>query len=311
MFKHLLVPLDGSKLAESILPLAVSLAEVLHAPVILLHIIEQDASPEIHHDRHLTNPGEAQEYLDEIKRTFFPATIVVDTHIHIVPALDVAESIIEHANQEFKPDLILLCSHGKSGMSELLFGSIAQKVAATGSIPVLLVRPSRSIKPFMIQRILVPLDNESNHDLALPVAESLSRAYNAGLDLLCVIPTLATDSGSHAAAGTLLPATAVAYLDIAEEMAGEHFQVHLNEFERIGIPATAEIVRGDPATMIARFAEKKGSDVILLGTHGRSGMEAFWNRSVTARVAQKTRIPLLLIPLADQKNISQKDPGEK
>lgn len=299
MFNNLLVPLDGSKLAESVLPVAVSLAEVLHAPVILLHVIEQDASSEIHHDRHLTNPTEAQEYLDEIAKSVFPETVKVETHIHTAPVANVAGSIIEHATQEFQPDLILLCSHGKSGMRELLFGSIAQQVAALGGTPVLLIKPEKVQTPFKVKRILVPLDNESIHDLALPYAESLSKAYNAQLDLLCVIPTLTTDSGAHAAAGSLLPATATAYLDIAEEIAEEHFQKHLDEYEETGIPASAEIARGDPASVIAKTAERLGSDIILFGTHGRAGLEAFWNRSVAANVAHKTQIPLLLIPLTD------------
>jgi nucleotide-binding universal stress UspA family protein len=95
----------------------------------------------------------------------------------------------------------------------------------------------------------------------------------------------------------LLPATAAAYLDIAEEIALEHFQGHLDEFTKIGLPATAEIARGDPATMIVKTAEALSSDLILFGTHGKSGLEAFWNRSVTAAVARRTNIPLLLIPV--------------
>ena len=299
MFKHILVPLDGSKLAEAILPAAISLAEMLHAPVTLLHVIEQDASTEVHNDHHLTRPAEAQEYLDKICQTVFPASVKVDTHIHSAPVSDVSGSIIEHATSEFQPDLILLCSHGKGGMRNLIFGSIAQQVAAAGGIPVMLIKPGQAASSFRISRILVPLDNESIHDLALPYAEVLSKAYQARLDMLCVIPTLVTDSGAHAAAGTMLPVTAAAYLDITEEIAEEHFQEHLDEFEKKGIPATAEIVRGDPASMIIKEAERLESNLILLGTHGRAGLDAFWNRSVTAGVAMKTNIPLLLIPLSD------------
>jgi nucleotide-binding universal stress UspA family protein len=284
MFKHILVPLDGSKLAEAILPAAISLAEMLHAPVTLLHVIEQDASTEVHKDHHLTRPAEAQEYLDNICQTVFPASVKVDTHIHSAPVSDVSGSIIEHATSEFQPDLILLCSHGKGGMRNLLFGSIAQQVAAAGGIPVMLIKPGLAASSFRISRILVPLDNESIHDLALPYAEALSEAYQARLDILCVIPTLTTDSGAHAAAGTMLPVTAAAYLDITEEK---------------GLPATAEIVRGDPALMIIKQAERLETDLILLGTHGRAGLDAFWNRSVTAGVAMKTNIPILLIPLTD------------
>jgi nucleotide-binding universal stress UspA family protein len=300
MFKNLLIPLDGSKLAESVLPAAASLAETLSAPVLLLHVIEQGVSGEVHHDRHLIDPNEAKEYLDNLARSAFSKSVKVETHIHKASLGDVPTSIIAHATQEFEVGLIILCSHGKGGVRNLLFGSIAQLVAAAGDTPVLLIKPEGASSPFEIRNILVPLDNESIHDLALPYAEMLSRAYQAQIDLLCVIPTLATDSGTHAAVGSMLPTTAAAYLEIAEEIAKEHFQAHLDEYFKVGIPASAEIIRGDPAAVIAKTGEVLSSDLILLGTHGKAGMAAFWNRSVTARIAKMTSIPLLLIPLANR-----------
>ena len=299
MFKHLLIPLDGSKLAEAVLPAAVSLAKTLKAPVTLLHIIEQDAPEEIHHDRHLTNVTEAEAYLDQIANNVFPAGAKVETHVHTAPVADVARSIVDHSADEFQPDLIILCSHGKGGVRDLLFGSIAQQVAAASGTPVLLIKADGAADPFELRHILIPLDNESTHDAVLPMAMDLARAYKAELDLLCVIPTLGTLSGEHAAAGSLLPTTTAAYLDMTEEIAREHFQRHLDDLKREKISATAEIARGDPAAVIARVAERLAADLILLGTHGRAGLDAFWNRSVAANVARRTKIALLLIPISD------------
>jgi nucleotide-binding universal stress UspA family protein len=294
MFKHILVPLDGSHLAEAALPAAVSLAQTLKAPVTLLHIIEQDAPEAVHRDRHLTDPIEAEAYLKDVASRF---DVHVETHVHTAPVEDVARSIVDHAADEFQPDLIILTSHGNAGMHDLFFGTIAQEVVAAGGTPVLLLKPTESFNAFSLRHILVPLDNESIHDAVLPLAVQLAKACKAQLDLLCVIPTLGTDSGEHAAAGSMLPMTAAAYLDIAEEIAHDHFQVHLEQFEEAGIPATAEIARGDPATLIVKTAQRIGSDLILFGTHGRAGLDAFWNRSVTASVARRTQIPLLLIPV--------------
>ncbi len=299
MFKHILVPLDGSKLAEAALPAAVSLAQTFNAPVTLLHIIEQDAPDEIHRDRHLTEASEAKAYLAEVVNHVFPAKIKANLHVHSSPVADVARSIVDHSSDEIQPDLIILCSHGNSGMHDLFFGNIAQEVAAASGTPVLLIKPDETVAPFQLQHILVPLDNESVHDKALPTAQSLAEAYGAELDLLCVIPTLGTLSGEQAAVSNMLPATSTAYLDIAEEIAQEHFQGHLNAFNKAHIRATAEIARGDPAPVIAKTAEKLGADLILFGTHGRAGLDAFWNRSVAASVARRTAIPLLLIPLAE------------
>jgi nucleotide-binding universal stress UspA family protein len=299
MFKHILVPLDGSKLAESALPAAVSLAQTYKTPVTLLHIIEQDAPDEIHRDRHLTEAGEAEAYLAKIAKRDFPESTKVNLHVHTSPVADVARSIVDHSSDEIQPDLIILCSHGNSGMHDFFFGNIAQEVAAASGTPVLLIKPDDSSKSFQIQHILVPLDNESVHDKALPTAESLAKAYESELNLLCVIPTLGTLSGEQAAVSNMLPATSTAYLDIAEEIALEHFQEHLNHYKKAHIRVTAEIARGDPATIISKTAEEIKADLILFGTHGRLGLDAFWNRSVAAGVARRTKIPLLLVPLSE------------
>ncbi len=157
-------------------------------------------------------------------------------------------------------------------MHDLFFGNIAQQVAAASGTPVMLIKPMEFPSPFKIKRILVPLDNESTHDEAIPIAKQLAKAFKAQLDLLCVIPTLGTLSGEQAASGNLMPATTTAYLDISEELAKEHFQVHLDEFHSIGLEATAEIARGDPAPVIAKSAETNDSDLIIFGTHGRLGL---------------------------------------
>jgi nucleotide-binding universal stress UspA family protein len=298
MFKHILVPLDGSTLAEAALPAAVSFAQTYNSPVTLLHVIEQDAPAEIHSDRHLTEADQAKVYLAKTAKRAFPSNINVDLHVHTSPVTDVARSIVDHSSDEIQPDLIILCSHGNSGMHDFFFGNIAQEVAAASGTPVLLIKPDESASDFNLKHILVPLDNESVHDKALPIAESLAKAYGAELNLLCVIPTLGTLSGEQAAVSNMLPATSTAYLNISEELAQEHFQGHLNTFKNKHIPATAEIARGDPAPVIAKTAEEISADLILFGTHGHAGLDAFWNRSVAAGVARRTKIPLLLIPLS-------------
>jgi nucleotide-binding universal stress UspA family protein len=156
-------------------------------------------------------------------------------------------------------------------------------------------------KPFTLNRILLPLDSESVHDDSLPMAKYLARAYNAELYLLCVIPTLSNLHGDEATTGTILPSTTNAILDLKEEQAKEHFQEHLNELIADGFRTSAEIARGDPTQSIVNVAERSRSDLIILSTHRRSGIDAFWARSVAPNVARRTKIPLLLIPLP-QKN---------
>jgi nucleotide-binding universal stress UspA family protein len=300
MFKSILIPLDGSKLAEAAINPAVSLSQTLHAPITLLHIIEKDAPQEVHSEHHLTRADEAVTYLDNLAVQARVNQVEVKTHVHSAEVKDVAASIIEHAAKEFTPDLIVMCAHGKTGMRELVFGNIAQKVLAGGETPLLLIQPETSDpQPFSLRKIFVPLDSESKHDESLSYASELAKTFGAGLYLLTVIPTFNKLTGQEATVSNLMPAAASAYLDILEDSAREHLQTHLDEFLQAGINTDAEVSRGDPAELIAATAARVGADMIVLSTHRKAGMRAFWARSVAPNVARKTRIPIMLVPLKE------------
>ena len=259
-------------------------------------MIEQDAPSEVHADRHLTKPDEAMEYLEDISKRAFPPKVKVTTHVHTAPVSDVTRSIVEHITTEFQTDLIVICTHGKSGLHDALFGNIAQQIAAQGKTPLLIVKP---VSPrFKLEKILMPLDPDSAHDYSFPFAESLAHAFKAELRLLSVIPTFGTLAGEQAAAGNLMPATAQAFLDIKEENARLDLQKHVDGLQKNGLIASVEIARGDPASVIVKTAENTSTDLIILSTHRKKGLGAFWARSVAPKVAQKTKIPLLLIPLS-------------
>ena len=301
MFKHILVPLDGSKLAEAAIPAAASLAQTLDAPVTLLHIMEKDAPQEVHKDRHITQADEASAYLEEVVKRDFPSEVKVDWHVHTAAVKDVAGSIVEQAMTEFQPDLIVMCTHGRSGVRELLYGSIAQRVVAHGMTPLLLIKPRVDTSAtFKLDKIIVPLDSGPVHDDSLPVTQVLARAYKSEIHLLTVIPTFTTVAGEAAAASSLLPATTSALLDIKAENAAQDLQAHLDELKQAGVKVTAEVARGDPAIEIVNISEKLNADLIVLTTHRKAGAAAFWARSVAPNVARRTRVPILLIPLGEK-----------
>ncbi len=294
MFKNILVPLDGSHLSEASLAPAAYLAKTLKSQVTLLHLIEQGAPTEIHKERHLTQPDEANAYLKEVANRAFPTKVKVKTHVHTAAVSDVARSIVDHA-PELKPDLIVICTHGRSGVRDLLYGNIAQQVVAMGTTPLLVIKTK--IPSFELKKILIPLDPDSMHDNSLDVAESLAKIFKAELHLLSIIPTLSTLGDEQSAAGNLMPMTTQAYLDLKVENVKKDLQIHSDALHKGHLKAIAEVARGDPASLIIKAAEKFGADMILLSTHRKAGMSAFWARSVAPKVAQKTKTPLLLIPL--------------
>ncbi len=298
MFKRILVPLDGSGLAESVLPAAAVLAAKMRTPVTLFHVIELNAPEAIHQDHHLSRDSEAEEYLRSIAEGQFPRELRVDWHVHTAAVKDVAASIAAHAD-EFGSDLIVMCSHGQGGMRDMFFGNIAQQVISHATAPVLLLRPEAGNRKdtFSIRRLLLPLDSESIHDEIFPYAVDLAKAFEAEIGLLTVIPTYGTLTGEQAALGSLLPGTTAALLDIEEETTRAHLQGHLAELQKEGLGAAAAIARGDPVSEILAAGARWKADLIMLATHRKAGVDAFWARSVAPNVVRSIHIPILLLPI--------------
>ncbi len=298
MFKHLLVPLDGSSLAEAALPVAAFFARALGASVTLIHVIERNAPKEVHSEKHLSTPEEAETYLAEVGGKAFPDGIQVKRHVHTAPVSDVARSIAEHS-AEMAPDLVVMCTHGRGGLRDFLYGSIAQQVIASGKTPVLMVRPdgTESSRGFKVNKLLAPLDGIPDHEQGLRVAVALAQACEASIHLLMVVPTYGVLTGEYAATSRLLPGATAAMLDLAEEGGEDYLRRHLVELHKSSLAVTAEVARGEPALTIVEVSRKVGADLIVLGTHGKTGVDAFWAGSVTPRISTQSSVPLMLVPV--------------
>jgi nucleotide-binding universal stress UspA family protein len=300
MYKNLLVPLDGSSLAESVFPAVVYLAERLHARVTLLHVVERDAPEKIHGQRHLTEAAEAETYLDEAARGLLRPGIEVERHVAASGEVGVAQRIVQYA-VESGTDLIIVCSHGRSGLRQLLTGSNAQQLVGCGTIAVMQIRPPEegSAPVFRCRKILVPLDGRPEHEEGLEAAARLSRACGAELHLVTTVPTRNTLPPERAAAASMMPGAAAAILDVNTLGAEAYLRDKLQSLRSRGVVAGSEIGRGDPAEVIVDLADRSVADLIVLGTHRRTGTDAFWSGSVAPKVANRSRVPVLLVPLCE------------
>jgi nucleotide-binding universal stress UspA family protein len=296
MFKHILVPIDGSAMAEAAVPAAAFLAQRLKARVTLMHVLEKNAPTEVHGQRHLQHARDAEGYLMEIARRSFPLDIKVDIHVHTTEVDDVAASIVAHAD-ELKHDLVIMCSHGRGAAQHLFLGSIAQKVIALDSRPVLITHPTAdgTAPAFDCRHILVPLDDDPDHAHALPVSKELALACGATLHLVTVIPDLRTLSGDIAVASKMLPQTTSKLLDLSSRDAEGYFATMERALRQEGFQASSHVLRGDPASVIVEAAERTEIDLVVVATHGKTGMDALWAGSVAHRVCSQSRVPLLLL----------------
>ena len=296
MFRHILLPLDGSRLAESALPAAVGLSQSLHASVTLLHVIEKGAPEEIHGEKHLVREQEALEYLQMIAVTYFSGSDV-KTHVHTQEVDHVGMSIIEHS-AEFDYDLIIMCSHGHGGLRKAITGSIAQYIIGRGKIPVLLIQPGEGGKTAaQISKVLVALDSKPEHESGLALTLDLAKALGASVHLVHVIPDLTKLAEIRAEAGRVLPAAAQVMMEMNEAGGREYLIAKSAVLVDAGITTSYEIRHGDTARQIIQAADAYQADVIVLATHGKAGIQAFWSGSVAPKVANLTHSPLLLAPV--------------
>ena len=295
-FSRILVPLDGSRLAESAMPVAERLAIAFQGTIVLLHVVERAARSTVHGEPHLTDHAAADAYLRRLAADLQSRGLTVRTHAHDVREDNIAASIAHHGAEEHA-DLIVLCTHGTGGVRGLLSGSIAQQVLQQGTTPVLLVRPAASgtVTAFAPRMILAPLDATAAGEAALGPAATLAAKLGARLHLVMVVATRGTVRGDRAAAATLLPSATRLLLDIEEEQAAAYLQRLAEQLGARGIMVETEVRRGDTVAELAGDAAEHDIGLVVAATHGRAGLQAIWTGSVAARLLKRTGAPVLLL----------------
>ena len=302
MFRRVLLPLDGSQLAEAALPVARRIAQAFHARLLLLHVIERKAPPTIHGETLLTEVAAAEAYLQERATTLREQQIETDIHVHTVPLGDVARSIADHAEEE-RADLIILCTHGPAGWRDLVAGGIAQQALQLGTVPLLLVHatgPGQEAAEFRPEDILAPLDGSAAAEAALPPAAALARAFQARLHLVRVVATAGTLAGKRAPATTLLPSATRLLLEVEHDEADKYLDGLAQRLRADGVTVTTEVRRGDTTAQLSADDTEHQFGLIVITTHGRAGLPARLSGSVVARFVGKTTAPMLLIRRVDK-----------
>ncbi len=288
--KRILIPLDGSRLAEAALPAGRRLAASADATLFLLHVLERNAAPQIHGERHLTGPSEATAYLEQVAQGLSADGLAVECHAHADPVGDVAASIAVHADAH-AIDLTVLCTHGASGIRDALWGSIAQQIVQHSTCPVLLVRAPRPEASFQPGTIMVPLDGTAAAEAAVDPAASLARDLSAQLRLVFVVPRL--DSVPRAT----FSATASRILaDVQERQATAYLE---GVAARLDVSARTEVRRGNAVTELATDTGEHSDGLIVIATHGRAGLQAIWSPATATRLLRRTQAPILLVPIAE------------
>jgi nucleotide-binding universal stress UspA family protein len=296
---QILVTLDGSDLAECALPWSTTLARQLPADLVLLRVVSvppditeliEDAVPETA-ALIVEQEAEAREYLDRVAARMHEAGLSAHTVVRRGPAADV---IIEYA-AEAQVQQIIMATHGYSGFSRWVHGSVADRVLQSAKVPVLLVcanekPPGEAEALVACERILVPLDGSAVAEQVLPLTTQVARAFEAEIVLFQVPIVYA--SGSFTG-DWYMPFEGV--FETAERDAQAYLRRVAGHLQAQGLQVSTAMRMGGVANAIIEYAEANEIDLIAMCTHGRTGLARWAMGSVADRVLRAGRMPLLLV----------------
>jgi nucleotide-binding universal stress UspA family protein len=323
---RLLVPLDGSGLAETALPHAIRLARATSNELTLLQVVP----PFVLYDPMgvgvVPTPatwdaweGEpahahAREHLRGLADALSKQGVSADT---IVLRGDPAGTIVEYTKQHPEVRMIAMATHGRSGIRRWIMGSVAERVLHSSPVPLLLVRASEKDIPVAegpvgtaasadspihlaslhkndwYRTIMVPLDGSRFAEQALEEAQVLAARFDATLLLVSVAPPFDHMENTSETAAVPL------WLDTAKEEQSANMVRYLSGVvERLrdkGLKVQPEVVAGNPAEEILHKSEAGRADLIVMASHGRSGLQRLWLGSVAMKVVHAAKVPVLLI----------------
>jgi nucleotide-binding universal stress UspA family protein len=298
MYTRMLIPLDGSKLAENVLPYARTLAGALDLRIELLSVVDLMDFARTTHAGHVRDfdpiieaaVREGEQYLENVARSFTGSTVTC-----VVEQGQADQIIIEKSGSD-KDTLIAMATRGRSGIHRWLMGSVAEKVLRGATTPLLLVRgdeEGKSDGAATLKSIVVPLDGSKMAETVLPRAVDLAKKL--GLEIVLTrayqIP-LSAYAGVEAA---YIPNNEGLLTRVREE-AGAYLETKVNELRGNGIEKVSSILLvGSGADEIIDLARGTPDNLIAMCTHGRSGVKRWALGSVTEKVVRHSGDPVLVV----------------
>jgi nucleotide-binding universal stress UspA family protein len=305
--RRILVPLDFSGLSRQALDFAVPLAKQYGGKIILMHVVQPTAVPTLD-----VVPGgghylalDMQIFIDTARKRLMAMAI------ERLPAALRGQAVVREGNpyheitsaaRKLKADLIVLSTHGRTGLERILIGSTAERVVRHAHCPVLAVRrqsgaPATRMltqeKPVYAKRlpwhrILVPLDFSQTSLSALRVAVPLAKQSGARLLLLNVVEPNPYATGMEGAV-LVVPDSAIA----------RNAKQQLPQVARRFIPKSVRVAslvaRGRAADVIVQTAEDKGVDLIVLSTHGHTGLDRLLMGNTAEQIVRHAKCPVFVV----------------
>lgn len=281
-FDSLLLATDGSDGSTVAADHALSLAGTFDATLHVLGVVPPYEGPDDEETReHVqsTRQRHAEAFVETIaNRARGRGVTVVST----VESGVVHRAILDYAEAE-SVALVVVGSHGQAGLAETLFGSTAARIVTGASMPVLVGGGTRVRHP-EYETILLPTDGSTGADAAIPYAEALATAFGATVHVLYVVDVGVFDS------------------DLVVDLVGGYERLGARVTADVGsrlqeasVRAETAVRRGRPARTILDYATEVDADLVVMGTHGATGLESLLLGSTTERVLRAAERPVVTV----------------
>jgi nucleotide-binding universal stress UspA family protein len=294
MYRFIMVPLDGSRFAESAVPLALALSRRTGAPLHLVTV--QEPIPSFAYDE-WENAAEdwSRAYLDNALERVRPlaGSEVTATLLsgHVV-------EVLEKEAQSRGADLVVMASHGRGAFSRAWLGSVADAFLHHTRRPLLLVRPEEgNVEPDLasdpgFRRIMVPLDGTELSESVLDHADSFGALFEAVIHLMRVVPFPMQYTSPY------LPHTmqmSQQFVTEAREAAAAYLETHAQRLRARGRTVEASVVVvAQPGQGLLTEVAEAGCDLVAMATHGRAGLTRAILGSTADKVVRGSHTPILL-----------------
>jgi len=288
MYDHILVPTDGSDHAGRAVDHATVLAEAFDATVHLLTVVDIEAAA-----GPFSAGGVDEEYIEQRSADQREALAALQADLDDDIAVETAvvtghpaDGILDYVADN-EVDLLVMGTHGRSGLRRYLTGSVAERVLRLSPVPVLTTRAAEEAPVGSgYDDILVPTDGSERADAAVAHALAVAGAFGSTIHAVSVV-----NVGDIATGGELSVPSEL--LDELAAAATEAVEAVASEARSAGVDAVTAVSTGQPKHDLLEYVDANGIDLVCMGTHGRTGLDRVLLGSTAEALVRRSAVPVL------------------